>query len=607
MDRVRGVREAEAARANRAGFDLIRVQDIGSCAECISCIRHCPARAIRSSDGTREIRPERCVSCGACVAECKSPGFSVRDDLPAVRSLLAGPQSVVAILASEYIAALHPLEPAEIERRLDAVGFAALETTVLGEELVAAAYEHIHSRAGDTFPRLRSTCPVAVSWVERFYPQLTPALAPVVPPYIAQARLVREIYPDDVAVVYVSPCWARKDEVFDPQFEGAVDVAIGFDELVRLFDETPTAFTAEQIEAGRRSRRPQPVKELSLIDGFPRRTLLERDMTDAGLVTVRGIADIDRVLAAIVRGEIAPHVVDMLSCEGCIDGPAVSANMSVFAKRNLMAAERERQPPPVVDNRTFLSALPPVELRRAFSPRPVVTRVPSSEEIDSVLAAGEFASRAETIDCGVCGFDSCVELAAAICLGEATWERCFPLQRKLMQRAHDVLTEVALLDPLTGLGNRRSLDARLAEEVARASRYGTALSLAMVDLDGFKEINDRHGHTAGDSVLIRIGLLLREVMRASDISTRYGGDEFAIILPDTGKTEAWLAAEKLRSALHELQIVLPSGSAVGVACSVGLASFGDANQTADTLLEAADAALYRAKRHGRNRVELAAG
>jgi diguanylate cyclase (GGDEF)-like protein len=96
-------------------------------------------------------------------------------------------------------------------------------------------------------------------------------------------------------------------------------------------------------------------------------------------------------------------------------------------------------------------------------------------------------------------------------------------------------------------------------------------------------------------------------MRASDISTRYGGDEFAIILPDTGKTDAWLAAEKLRGALCAVRIDLDEGKTVSVTGSVGLASYGEMNLTADSLLEAADSALYRAKHRGRNRVELAAG
>lgn len=594
-----------AARTERPAFDLIAVHQTDACVECLNCVRHCPSRAIRNVSGALEVVGERCVACGACVIECKSPGFTVRDDLPRVRSLLASDRRVVVILASEFIAALHPIEPAEIERRLELAGFASVETTVLGEELVAAAYEQVHATAGAAFPRLRSTCPVVVQWVERFYPQLTAALTPIVPPYIAQARLVRAISPADTGIVYVSPCWARKDEVHEPQFAGVIDAAIGFDELVKLLNESPETVSAEP--EGQRIVRPQPAKELSLIDGFPRRTLLERDMTDAGMVTARGLAEIDRILTAIVRGEIAPHVVDMLNCEGCIDGPAVNPAISVFAKRNLVAAERERQAPPVVDSRTLLSAMPPIELRRWFQPRPLVVRTPTAEEIDQVLAAGEFASRAETIDCGLCGFETCIELAAAICLGDATWDRCFPLQRRQFQRAHQELTEFALVDPVTGLGNRRSFDTRLAEEVARAQRYGVELSLAMVDLDGFKEINDRYGHTAGDTVLSAVGVLLGRVMRASDVTTRYGGDEFAIILPDTAKTDAWLAAEKLRAIFIDTPIELPGGDKVTVTGSVGVASYSDVNSTAPLLIEAADAALYRAKHRGRNRVELAFG
>jgi diguanylate cyclase (GGDEF)-like protein len=297
----------------------------------------------------------------------------------------------------------------------------------------------------------------------------------------------------------------------------------------------------------------------------------------------------------------------MLACEGCVDGPAIDSDLSVFAKRNVVSAHREHQPPPPIDSRSFLSALPAIELRRSFDAKPALTRVPTVQEVDSVLAAGEFLSRAETIDCGACGYRTCVDHAAAICLGHSTWELCFPLQRKLMARERSELTRNALIDPLTGLGNRRQFDARLAEEVARARRYTEPLSLVMIDLDRFKDINDKHGHVVGDSVLSAVGVLLAESLRTADLACRYGGDEFSVILPETSKTEAWVVAEKLRSELHDLVVQAKDGTAIPVYASLGVAAYSAEHEGAVNLLEAADAALYRAKHSGRDRVELALG
>jgi diguanylate cyclase (GGDEF)-like protein len=547
----------------------------------------------------------RCVKCGVCVVECGNDGYVPRDDLAEVRKLLSSDRPVVAVLASEHLAALYPLGANEVERALEQAGFDSVETTVLGEELVAAAYEQVAADDPDAPPRLRSTCPVVVSWVERYHPQLTSALVPIVPPYIAQARLVKATSSAETAVVYMSPCWARKDEIFDPELAGAVDVAIGFDELKTLLAEEPVR--ERPVDDSPPKRRPHAVKELSLTDGFPRRFLTERDMTDRNVVVARGLIEVDRLLTAVGRGETAPAVVDMLNCEGCTDGPAVNQELSVFVKRNVIAAENERQARPLVDSRSLLAALPPVELRRSFSPTPVLSRVPSPEEIDLVLAEGEFHSRADVLDCGACGHDTCVAHAAAVCLGDSSWDLCFPLQRKMLLRERSEMADRALRDALTGLGNRRAFDERIGEETARAERYGTELALAMIDLDDFKEVNDRYGHPIGDQLLVHVGHILVATLRATDIPIRYGGDEFAIILPETSKTEAWVVAEKIRAALGELRLVAGDGTRIATSGSIGIASFGAAADSAYALLAAADAALYRAKRSGRDRVELAAG
>ncbi|NTW29297.1 MAG: diguanylate cyclase [Coriobacteriia bacterium] len=591
------------------GFDAPSTQpeplirhSLSECPHCWGCVRWCPAHAIHVVGGVAEIDELLCVKCGMCVTGCSSGNYIVRDDVPQVCDLLASGVPVVAMLASEYIAALYPRTPESVELELLDLGFSAIETTVLGEELVAAAYERAMTQRAESDVQLRSTCAVAVSWVQQFHPGLVGALVPIVSPYVAHARLVKALYPQGTAVVYVAPCWARKDEARRNEFADAIDAAIGFDELLRMLDGVSLPEREPETSS---IWRPQSPKEISLTDGFPRQAFAASGTYGSGdLVVVRGLKDIDDLLAEIERGDVAPGMVDMLCCDGCIDGPATNPALSVHAKRSIVVAERESQPRSVVDSRELLGALPEVELARVFSACPASSsRTLSPEQIDDTLAAIGFAD----IDCGACGYDTCVEHAAAVCLGVSSWELCFPAQRKLMDKDRAELTQNALSDPLTGLGNRRLFDERLAEEVARAERYGSPLSLIMGDLDGFKGINDGYGHLAGDAVLDQFGVLLRAELRVSDIASRYGGDEFAILLPDTTKTDAWAVAEKLRAALSGQQIDVGDERRVRVTSSFGVAALGEVHATARDLIAAADTALYRAKHGGRNRVEIALG
>lgn len=164
---------------------------------------------------------------------------------------------------------------------------------------------------------------------------------------------------------------------------------------------------------------------------------------------------------------------------------------------------------------------------------------------------------------------------------------------------------LAQTDGLTGLPNFRSFHARLEEEVARAHRYGHYLACAMVDLDGLKQINDRLGHAAGNRAILALADAVREELRDTDFAARYGGDEFVVLLPQTNEGQGALFAERLRKRLVEVSghAGLPVRGSIGVAA----VSAGDldAPDAAEDLLRRADEALYRAKRSGRDRVEVA--
>lgn len=170
----------------------------------------------------------------------------------------------------------------------------------------------------------------------------------------------------------------------------------------------------------------------------------------------------------------------------------------------------------------------------------------------------------------------------------------------LLGRQADRMERSALMDELTGLWNRRAFERSLSQELARAERRGESLSVLLIDLDHLKRINDEGGHAAGDRALAAVGLRLREISRRGDVPARIGGDEFALLAPDTAPEDAHALAERLCGALRST----PGHPTVSV--GVSGVSRGAAAE-AEALLAAADAALYRAKAAGRDRALLATG
>ncbi len=166
------------------------------------------------------------------------------------------------------------------------------------------------------------------------------------------------------------------------------------------------------------------------------------------------------------------------------------------------------------------------------------------------------------------------------------------------------LERLATTDSLTGLANRRRLFDCLEQEVYRAQRYGTALSLVMFDIDHFKRINDSWGHATGDWVLRRIARETHQLLRKTDQAGRYGGEEFVVLLPETDLSEALLLAQRLRQRISDTAITPEHDAPMPVTVSVGVAALAP-DETGEELIHRADQALYRAKQNGRNRVETA--
>lgn len=245
------------------------------------------------------------------------------------------------------------------------------------------------------------------------------------------------------------------------------------------------------------------------------------------------------------------------------------------------------------------------------------------------LAIGATSLRYDKRICICAGLLSCVEYLAIVYVAATHWDLNNPkyapfpygvfdwsneisrlimmltasaLSLALVSRSQKLL-QMATSDPLTALFNRGYIEDRFAIELSRARRYGNALTLAVIDADRFKALNDTHGHAAGDLVLKKVGALLRDSFRQSDTVARYGGEEFVVLLPETDIEVAHRKVESLRELVAATAIELgPQARSVQITISAGLASFPEDGENAADLFSAADQRMFRAKKGGRNRV-----
>ena len=189
---------------------------------------------------------------------------------------------------------------------------------------------------------------------------------------------------------------------------------------------------------------------------------------------------------------------------------------------------------------------------------------------------------------------ACAIVAFSLYEFDRVFRRLFLAQRQVREQA--------MKDPLTRLGNRRYFMERAQAALARRQRRGGSLAVLMLDIDRFKEINDRYGHQAGDEVLRALGGVLAGSVRASDVCGRLGGEEFALVLQDEEREGAAAAAERLRTAIERLHVGSGRKEWIRFSASIGVAACPQDGDTLEALLQRADARLYRAKEAGRNRV-----
>lgn len=405
------------------------------CRTCYTCVRECPAKAIRIVGGQAEVIDERCIACGNCTKVCSQGAKVFLNTTERVLNLIGSGKNTYAIIAPSFPAEFQEFSDYRVlVGMIKALGFSNVLEVSFGADLVAAQYKKLIEESSEYY--ITSDCPSIVNYIKYYHPGLVGNLAPIVSPMVAMSRVVRSKYGNNVNVVFIGPCVAKKAE------SGEIDEVITFTELRELFDllkVDPAAVEPSGFDppAGGRGA------IFPVARGLLQTAAINDDTITGNIIAAEGRIDFQGALKEFEAGLISNQHMELLCCEGCIMGPGLSKNgkqynrrarVSTYANAKMEGMDIEAWEKSVTEYSGLdLSLRHRPEERR---PEPLVT-----EGIEEVLASMGKVTEKDHLNCGACGYETCIEHAIAIRKGLAEVEMCLPYT---IEKLHKSVNDLAL-------------------------------------------------------------------------------------------------------------------------------------------------------------------
>ncbi len=400
------------------------------CQDCYKCVRHCHCKAIRIVNARAAVIPELCVSCGECVKVCPAEAKKIRSDLSRAQYLLHSGAKVYASIAPSYVGYFKNIPIGRIAAALKRLGFAGASETAIGAQFVSAQTAELLKQAGPGV-YLSTACPASVDFIRKYYPAWTDNFLPVTSPVMAHCKYLKQVYGDDIKVIFVGPCAAKKNEA--DRNPDDLSLAITFAALeswlksegISLDKMNEEPLVPVQAEEGR----------VYSIEGGMNETLRSPEV-DARLLAVSGLPNIARLIEkvdlATLKESGSKIFVEMLACDGgCVNGPVMRRESS---RIDILLETAAHAP-----HHSSVGREVPVNIQQLIYPDRHSEPQPDEAAILQALhRIGKYSAEDE-LNCGGCGYNSCREFAKAMLDGKAETSMCLSYLRKISQKTSNAL------------------------------------------------------------------------------------------------------------------------------------------------------------------------
>ena len=407
------------------------------CRDCNRCVRVCPVKAIRVTNGQAFVEDARCIACGTCVRECPQGAKQFRNDMDRATRILAAGGAIAASVAPSFAAVFSPWERKRLPSALRKLGFSFIGETAVGAYPVALkTAECISQSISDS--HVCTACPAVVGYVERYRPAQVTQLLPVVSPMVAHARMLRERLGEQARIIFIGPCVTKKAEAERPEYSGLIDCVLTFRELLEWFESRGVVLS--ECEESDFDEEPRGDSRFFPLEGGTLRTAaLSTDLLQTGVAFVSGFDEVREALDCAGSNEQSLVVEPLFCPHGCINGPGIPRERNVYDRRQDLVAYATGRRGAIEES---IADFPP--LLAMFTPHPVEEeKLITEERIREVLEKTGKVRPEDQLNCGACGYPTCRDKAVAVIRGMAEQEMCIPYMRRLAEQRTDRIIETS--------------------------------------------------------------------------------------------------------------------------------------------------------------------